>query len=1007
VDAASATGCYRFLSGGGEMAALINAYDWAATPLGPLSSWPLPVCTTMGLILRSPVPIVTLWGKEGTMIYNDAYSRFAGGRHPQLLGSAVRRGWPEVADFNDNVMKVVLAGGVLSYRDLELTLHRRDGQPEQVFMNLDYSPVIGEQGEPIGVIAIVVETTEHVRADRRVRESEDRFRTIADAAPVMMWISDSAHGCTWFNKPWLDFTGRSLSEEIGEGWLDNLHPDDREAVLAKYDASFAAFTPFHIDFRIRRHDGVWRTVEETGAPQVAPDGSLINFLGCCNDVTEQREAETALRESAERLRLATTAASIGTWDYHPKSGVLRWDDRCKALFGLPPDAEVTYDGVFLAGLHPDDRARTHAAVMRALSSNDPKPFDMEYRTIGVEDGKLRWVAATGTAFFEHGEAVRFVGTVRDITARKRIENHLRILNDTGAAVAAERELDTIVQIVTDAGVMLSGAQFGAFFYNVMGDDGGSYMLYALSGAPREAFAAYPMPRATDVFKPTFLGQGVVRSDDILLDPRYGHNAPHAGMPEGHLPVRSYLAVPVVSRSGEVLGGLFFGHGEPGRFTGEHESALLGIAGHAATAIDNANLFAAAERELAERRRAEEALQVLNATLEERVRAEVAERTRAEEQLRQAQKMEAIGNLTGGVAHDFNNLLTVVLGNLERLRRRLPDDPALLKLVDNAVEGAERGSALTQRMLAFARRQDLKMRDVDAQKLVMGMTELLQRSLGPMIVVDTDFPPRLPTVSTDPNQLESALLNLAVNARDAMEGTGRITISGREEIVAEPGGALRPGRYVCISVVDTGEGMDEETLTRSTEPFFTTKGVGKGTGLGLSMVQGLAEQSGGALTLQSRPGVGTTAEIRLPVAAQEEEPAPTAPARPEPVAAVSGKRALRVLCVDDDTLVLMNTTAMLEELGHEVIEAHSGAQALDLFEREPVDLVITDHAMPKMTGSELAQALRARRPEVPILLATGYAERTPGVADDLPRLAKPFWQADLQKAIRRIFGCKED
>jgi len=982
------------------MSALIREFEWTATPLGPPTSWPMSLRTTVGIIMRSPVPIVILWGPQGTMIYNEAYSFFAGGRHPQLLGSAVRSGWPEVADFNDNVMNTVMAGGTLSYRDQELTLHRRNGEPEQVSMNLDYSPVIGEDGSPVGVIAIVLETTERVNAERRARDSEERFRSIADAAPVMMWVSDSAHGCTWFNRPWLDFTGRPLSAELGEGWIDNLHPDDRDRVMAQYDESFAAFVPFHVDYRLRRHDGEWRVLEETGTPQFGADGDLINFIGCCTDVTEQRAAEHALRESAERLRLATSAASIGTWDFVPQLGALRWDERCKQLFGLPPDAEVTYEGSFLAGLHADDRERTHKAVLQALSPADPKPFDMEYRTVGIIDGQLRWLAATGNAFFEHGEATRFVGTVRDITARKRAEDHLRVINDTGAAVAAERDLDTIVQIITDAGVALSGAQFGAFFYNVVDDEGGRYMLYSLSGASRDAFAGYPMPRATEIFKPTFLGEGVVRSDDILNDGRYGRNAPHRGMPAGHLPVRSYLAVPVTSRTGEVLGGLFFGHEEIGRFSEEHESVLLGIAGHAATAIDNANLFTDAQRELAERRRAEEALQALNATLEERVRAEVAERTKAEEQLRHVQKLEAIGNLTGGIAHDFNNLLTVVLGNLERLRRRLPGDPALLDLLDNAVKGAERGSTLTQRMLAFARKQELKTQEVDPQRLVVGMSELLQRSLGPMVTVETSFPAQLPWVVTDPNQLEAAILNLAVNARDAMEHGGRIMISCLESTVDVTDGSLQPGRYVCISITDTGEGMDDETLLHAAEPFFTTKGVGKGTGLGLSMVHGLAEQSGGTLKLRSKPGEGTTAEIWLPALAQPtgaSAPDKPAPAEPDEV------QRLRILCVDDDVLVLMNTTAMLEELGHEVVEAYSGSQALDLFDGGNFDLVITDHAMAKMTGSQLAEALRERQPDLPILLATGYAERTPGVARDLPLLSKPFWQADLQAAIRRSLG----
>ena len=290
---------------------------------------------------------------------------------------------------------------------------------------------------------------------------------------------------------------------------------------------------------------------------------------------ERIRSQEAARASEERLRLATDAAAIGTWDFDPVYGRLEWDDRCKALFGLPPDAKVTYEGAFLAGLHPDDRQNADEAVRRALSAGEPTSFNIEYRTIGLADKVERWIAATGSAHFENGQAVRFIGTVIDITARKRTERHLQIMNDTGAAVAAELDLDRIVQIVTDAGVELSGAQFGAFFYNVVDEQGGSYMLYALSGAPRSAFENYPMPRATAVFEPTFVGSGVVRSDDILLDPRYGRNKPHHGMPKGHLPVRSYLAVPVMSRSGEVLGGLFFGHATPGMFRHEHETALLG------------------------------------------------------------------------------------------------------------------------------------------------------------------------------------------------------------------------------------------------------------------------------------------------------------------------------------------------------------------------------------------------------------------------------------------------
>jgi PAS domain S-box-containing protein len=370
---------------------------------------------------------------------------------------------------------------------------------------------------------------------------------------------------------------------------------------------------------------------------------------------------------------------------------------------------------------------------------------------------------------------------------------------------------------------------------------------------------------------------------------------------------------------------------------------------------------------------------------------------ANEALFQSQKMEAIGQLTGGIAHDFNNLLTAVRGSLELARKRVGDDPeAILGLIDNALKGVERGASLTQRMLAFARRQDLEPRPVDLRDLVAGMNAFLQRSLGPQVTINTRFPDRLAPVQVDPVQLETALLNLFVNARDAMDGTGEIVVVGSEETVVRAAEDLAPGRYVRLAVVDTGEGMDEATLARAAEPFFTTKGIGKGTGLGLSMVHGLVRQSGGRLHISSRKGVGSTVELWLPQAAE----VPEAPAETEETAAVvAGTGPLVVLAVDDDGLVLMNTTAMLEDLGHEVLEAFSAEEALAIMRAGGhVDLVITDHAMPRMTGSQLAEVIRAEWPSVPILLATGYAELPPGGDRSLLKLAKPFGMRDLERAV---------
>jgi len=389
----------------------------------------------------------------------------------------------------------------------------------------------------------------------------------------------------------------------------------------------------------------------------------------------------------------------------------------------------------------------------------------------------------------------------------------------------------------------------------------------------------------------------------------------------------------------------------------------------------------------------------------KITRDITERKEAQDRLEkarefslQSQKLEAIGQLTGGIAHDFNNLLTAVLGSLELLRKRLPDDPKSIALLENAAQGAQRGTTLTKRMLAFARNYELKHEVVGIPELVRGMTDLLQRSVGPSFSVETRFPLALKPVQVDTNQLELALLNLSLNARDAMIDGGDIILAAREETIASGHSTgLVVGQYIRLSVIDTGEGMDEETLRRAAEPFFTTKGVGKGTGLGLSMVHGFAEQTGGRLILHSRKGVGTTAELWLPVAKTSAQPA--APPQAPPARAL---RALTILAVDDDALVLMNTVAMLEDLGYTVFEAYSGKEALEILRREDsIDLVVTDQAMPKMTGTDLAKVIKDEWPDIPVLLATGYADRVPGDDIGLPKLTKPFFQRDLAEAIVRM------
>lgn len=381
-----------------------------------------------------------------------------------------------------------------------------------------------------------------------------------------------------------------------------------------------------------------------------------------------------------------------------------------------------------------------------------------------------------------------------------------------------------------------------------------------------------------------------------------------------------------------------------------------------------------------------------------VMAEVAQRERAEAQLRQAQKMEAIGQLTGGVAHDFNNLLMAVLGNLELLRKHTGGDAKAERLIDGALQGAKRGASLTQRLLAFARRQDLSVDPVDLGELVREMTDLLNRSVGTGIVIEIRIPDRMDPVLADSNQLELALLNLVVNARDAMPNGGTICISLQVENVAKPEGELAAGRYGVLSVADEGHGMDDNTLQKAIEPFFSTKELGKGTGLGLSMIHGLALQLQGALRLTSTPGKGTRAELWIPVS--DESPVVSKDTEvSEPDQRV---KPLRVLLVDDDFLIAMSSVDMLVDLGHEVVEAHSGKEALaHLKDDGRFDLLITDYSMPEMTGGDLANAARDLFPDLPILIASGYAELPPGIDFDVARLAKPYSQQQLAVEIESV------
>jgi PAS domain S-box-containing protein len=721
------------------------------------------------------------------------------------------------------------------------------------------------------------------------------------------------------------------------------------------------------------------------------------------------EAGEALREQAERASAAER--KLNSVLDNASVSVFLMDERQHCSYMNAAAEKMTgfrFEEMLGAPLH-DIIHHTHpdgspfplseCAIDRAF----PERNNIEGEEVFVhKDGSFYPVAFTASPILDNGSNT--VGTIieaRDISAEKRAlaalddqARHLETLNQTGAAVAAELELDRLVQIVTDAGVKLTGAQFGAFFYNVIDDVGGSMLLFTLSGADRSQFEGFGHPRATAVFAPTFKGEGVIRSEDITKDPRYAKNAPHVGLPEGHLPVRSYLAVPVASRSGEVIGGLFFGHSDTGVFDEPSERLMLGLAGQAAIAIDNSRLY--------------QSVQKANQTLEERVSLRTKELEEAHEALRQAQKMEAVGQLTGGIAHDFNNLLAGICGSLEVIERRLSSgrSEGLERFIVGAQASAQRAASLTQRLLAFSRRQTLDAKPTEVNRLVLGMEELIHRTVGPAIKLEVIGAAGLWQVEVDAAQLESALLNLAINARDAMPGGGRLTIETANKWIDARAGRERdlpPGQYISICVSDTGTGISKDIVERIFDPFFTTKPIGQGTGLGLSMIHGFVRQSGGQVRVYSEPEEGTTMCMYFPRyaggASHEGE-------EPETSIFRHGDGET-VLVIDDEPIVRMLIVEILEEAGYTALEADDGPSGMRIINSGVrLDLLITDVGLPGgMNGRQVADAARVSRPGLKVLFVTGYAENAAVAGGHLERgmavITKPFVMTELAATITEM------
>jgi PAS domain S-box-containing protein len=891
------------------------------------------------LFRQTPGVKAMLEGPDHRFVFaNPAYLQLVGDR--PVIGRTVAHALPDAAaqGYVGLLDQVFVSGEPYTAKGARYLVQQTPDQPgDERYLNFVYQPIKDEAGCVTGIFVDGIDVTDRIQADAALRESEARFRLMVDAVPEIIWITDPDGRMEFLNQQFGDYTGISIDGLTPEQVAARLiHADDAPAVTQAFAQALVTEQPFEIEHRIRSAAGEDRWFLARAKPHRDPaTGRIARWFGVAVDIHDRKRAEARLTFREEQLRLATDIGEIGEWHVDHVMGEVFWPPRVRAMFGITTDRPVT-QADFERGLHPDDGERIGRAYAAACDPAIRAFYDVEYRTIGLEDGLTRWVAAKARGLFDDdGVCLRVLGTAVDITARKANEHHLRQLNETLEARVAEQlaERDLLATLVESTDILIMAVDL-------------DYKLLALNKANADEFErVYGVrPKAGDNLL-------------ALLDE----------WPEHREQVRLSW--------GRGLDGEEFTFiepfGDPGRVRPYYEITFRTLRNRAGERI-GAYQF------------------VTDVTDRLRKQAQLAE---AQEALRQTQKMEAMGSLTGGVAHDFNNLLTPIIGSLDLLQRRGIGGEREQRLIAGAIQSADRAKILVQRLLAFARRQPLQPTAVDIGALVHGMADLLGSTTGPQIRVVVHIEDDLPPAKADMNQLEMALLNLGVNARDAMTDGGTLRISATRGIIDQPRDGLCPGDYIQLSVADTGTGMDEATLARAVEPFFSTKGIGKGTGLGLSMAHGLAAQLGGAMTIQSRQGVGTNIELWLPVSSIRT-------ATPQSVEAPSrsGRADGTVLLVDDEEVVRMSTADMLENIGFDVRQASSAEAALTMVEAGLVpDLLVTDHLMPGMTGVDLARALREQFAALPVLIVSGYAEAE-GIAPDLPRLTKPFRSAELEACI---------
>lgn len=932
---------YSFLPEASEAGTIITTRDWSQTSLGAVERWPLTLTQLLGVILRSDAPMVLLWGADGILLYNDAYARFAGPRHPATFGVPVCQAWPEVADFNDHVLATVLAGNTISYRDHHLVLER-EGVAEDVWLNLDYSPIPDEDGQPIGVFALLKETTERIRVGQRLRIAQE-----AGGVGTFEWYPDSGllDVSDEYRRIWGISSDAIVTDQLLVGLL---HPEDRhKAGTAKLDKlNPLEYTEYR---RVDPATGTVRWIARRGEAISSSESGRRRYVGIAMDITARKCAEAAVIESEARWRSLFEQMQEGFFvgdSVRNEQGRMvdftfaELNPAFEIQTGVPLGSAL---GRRLTDIVPDVSEELIAAYARVVDTGQPYQFESFVPALGN-----KWFEARARLLSPERFAVMFV----DITERKA---------SAKALVENEERFRSLAQSMPNH-VWTSKPDGYLDWFNDR--------VYAYAGA---------QPGELD-------GMGwtaMVHPEDIDSAGASWADALQKGLTyESEFRLRG--------RDGAYR--WFIARAEPIR------DGIGGIRHWIGTNTD-----------INDQKVAEAALADFAATLEDRVEARTAELNRTQDALRQAQKMEAIGNLTGGVAHDFNNLLQVVSGNLQLLAKDVAGNEKAERRIENAMAGVTRGAKLSGQLLAFGRRQPLAPKVVNVGRLIRGLDEILRRALGEAVEVETIVAGGLWNTLIDPGNVENAVLNLAINARDAMEGRGKLTIEAGNSFLDEAYANSHPeviaGQYVLLAVTDTGCGMSGDVIEKAFEPFFTTKSEGHGTGLGLSMVYGFVKQSGGHVKVYSEVGHGTTIKLYLPRSARSEDLVINIDDGP-----VTGGNET-ILVAEDDEAVRETVVAMLADLGYRVLKAKDAESALAIIESGvSIDLLFTDVVMPgSLKSAELGRKARERLPDLAVLFTSGYTENSivhgGRLNEGVELLGKPYTRETLARRLRQLLANK--